>query len=351
MDKGRKRMRIGGMFPLEREGKAQESPWDEAVGCMSGRCALYYCLLDMHLTPDSIAYVPAYTCETVLGSYLKAGCRLRYYDIDPKGLKPIWQEEDLDGVKVLALCGYYGVLTYDHSFVKTCKSRGIRILQDTTHSPYSLDPDADYWAGSLRKWMGIASGGVALKKAGPFTTNLFPPDPVHLEGRYEAMKDRQKAIDEQNPAYDEHAKDVFWKTEMRLRKTFDANASDGVSISIAQHFDWQGMKEKRREHFFQLIRDFHPTDELYPVLTRLRVDEVPSHFTLYAKDREKAQAYLASKSVASTVYWPVPPMIDDINRYPGAKWIGEHILSIQLDQRYSRDDMAYLADVLNGYVG
>ena len=50
---------------------------------MSGRCGIYYALLDHKLTTDKlVAYVPLYTCETVLAPFHKAGYELVFYDFD-----------------------------------------------------------------------------------------------------------------------------------------------------------------------------------------------------------------------------------------------------------------------------
>lgn len=47
---------------------------------MSGRCAIYYALEDIMLTDHKrIAYVPIYTCETVLAPFKKAGYKLLFF--------------------------------------------------------------------------------------------------------------------------------------------------------------------------------------------------------------------------------------------------------------------------------
>ena len=34
----------------------------------------------------------------------------------------------IDEISVLSLCGYYGFCTYDHSFIKACKEKGVVIF-------------------------------------------------------------------------------------------------------------------------------------------------------------------------------------------------------------------------------
>ena len=118
---------IGGMFPLEKPGTGDNgylaSLGGDAELFMSGRCALYACLEDIGGgSAGKTAYVPSYTCETVLAPYEKAGYRLRFYDIDPENMRPVFREGDLEGVSVMGLCGYYGFIRYDGSFPGVCRS-------------------------------------------------------------------------------------------------------------------------------------------------------------------------------------------------------------------------------------
>lgn len=342
-------MIIGGMFELETPSSCTIKEMPNTIYAMSGRCALYTCLIDLPKSVKRIAYVPAYTCETVLGSYIKAGFSLRFYDVDPNELKPLFKQEDLDGVGVMDLCGYYGFIRYDESFLKLCHDRNIYIVHDTTHSPTYPDPNADYAAGSLRKWMGIASGGVAIKKAGPFDVKMLETEEEHIRGRYKAMEERSVALSTGDASFDDKAHETFWNTELRLRKIFDAYSSDEKSIEIIRHFDFKSMIDKRRRNFKTIIDNLDASKGWRPVFTELHLHDVPSHFSLYADDRNNLQSFLKDKEIASTVYWPLPPMLDDIEKYQGAKYIYSHICSIQLDQRYTDDKMRYLASVLNEY--
>ncbi len=340
---------IGGMFEKEKIGSVTNAEKANMIYAMSGRCALYACLIDMDIKGRKIAYVPAYTCETVLSAYLKAGFNLRFYDTDPEGLVPQFRKEDLEGASVFGICGYYGFIRYDGNFVKYAREKGIEVLLDITHSPFYFEKYASYEAGSLRKWMGIASGGIAFKSGGPFNVTLLPPDGEHIKGRYKAMEERSIALADKDKSYDEKASETFWNTELRLRKMFDAYDSDEYSKDVIRHYDFDSMIRARRDNFNTVISSLEECRGWRPVFKELRDNDVPSHFTLYADDRENMQEFLRKRGVSSTVYWPEPPMLDDISRYPGAKYILQHIMSIQLDQRYKKEDMQFLASVLNSY--
>lgn len=347
-------MRIGSMFPLQEVGEKPSSYFsnrgEDVQYFLSGRCALYACLLDCtkNNTPN-IAYVPAYTCETVLASYVKAGYTLRFYDVDIEDLRPCFKTEDLQGVSALNLCGYFGFSRYDSAFLRECKRRNITIIQDTTHSMFSKDghyEGADYYAGSVRKWLGIASGGVAVKRNGTFSIQPIPADEEHLKGRYKAMEFRKFAIKTDSDSYNEMASSVFWETEMRLRRMFDAFAGDQKSKTILDHLDPTFLIEKRRTNYQTLLDAITPSSQCRPIFSNLDEHTCPSHFSFYAQDREQAQQQLEKKGIRSTVYWPLPPMLADRERYGQASYIYDHVMSVQMDQRYSKEDMAYLGKEL-----
>ncbi len=347
--------RIGGMFTLEPQ-TIGETHFLQGIGTdtrhyMSGRCALYACLKEIRATNTGHkAYVPAYTCETVLSSYEKAGYDICFYDVDRVGLTPLFKENDLQGVSVLGLCGYFGFSSYDKGFVRYAKEQGVTVLQDTTHSIFSLDghsADADYYAGSVRKWMGIASGGIAIRREGSFTFPMLPSEEAHLKGRYIAMQYRQDALDTGDNAYDRQASEVFWKTEMSLRKMFDVFQGDARSEDIITHYNSKSLFERRRSNYQTVLDNLLQSDRCRAVFPSLDDASCPSHFCFYSNDREQVQKQLETMGIRSTVYWPQPPMLRHPEQMPHAAWIYDHIASVQIDQRYGKHDMEYLGKSLS----
>lgn len=336
---------IGGMFPFESTFPAENGYFQRICPSsgdisfmMSGRCGIYRCLQDIcQYDQKKVAYVPIYTCETVLAPYEKAGYRLKFYELD-ENLHSVFDEAALDEISVLSLCGYYGFCSYDHAFIRACKDRGIVILEDVTHSLLSsdgIDPLCDYAAGSFRKWMGVSCGGFAMKRAGKFSVPTLPVNPRHLELR-------DKAIGQGSG-------DIFWEGELLLREMFDSYAGDQRSEFILRHADLAGISAKRRENYGTILRELpaHPSG-FRPVFPTLTPEAVPSHFTVYADQRDKFRRFLDERGIHSTVYWPVGPLVD-LTGHDTARYIYDHIVSLPCDQRYSVDDMVRVAQVLREY--
>lgn len=310
---------------------------------MSGRCAIYYALEDIKLTDHKrVAYVPIYTCETVLAPFEKAGYQLLFYDVN-RSMTPVFDPSILDQISVLSLCGYYGFCSYDREFVRLCKERGIYIVEDTTHSVFSsdgIDPHCDYIVGSLRKWIGVLSGGFAIKAHGNFTNKLLEPASSHLAMRTVSM------IQKENSSKAAEAATVFWEAEMMLRRIFDSYISDPDSIHIMEHIDIGSLCQKRRENYQYLLENLKPRPDLNVVFPDLTKETVPSHFTFYAENRKQFQDYLAAHGVCSTSYWPVASAVS-LDGHPDAAYIYDHVLSVPCDQRYGEEEMQYICDRIN----
>jgi len=350
-------MKIGGMFPLEKtEGLKKNNYIEQNYSgdvkyLMSGRCALYYCLKDIPQNIKRTALLPSYTCETVIGSYIKDGWQLRFYDIDPQNLNPVLKQEDLEGISLISIAGNFGFYFRNAEFLEFCHQHGILSVQDSTFTPFAIEKRADYVGRSLRKWMGIASGGIACKKEGAFNQDVRKPDEIHLAGRRRAMEYRRLAIESEDKTFNERASVVFWDTEISFRNTFAEFGSDDYSVHTIAYFDFDGMKAKRKANYRTITDNLKKSVSFKPVFDlEMEEQDCPSHFCLYAENRDKLKPYLLKNGIASTTYWPIPPDVKpQLKDFPGSSYIFEHILSIQLDQRYGQKDMKYLTDVLNAF--
>ncbi len=340
---------IGGVFAPEPQ-MIDKNTWfthklglQEPVYMMSGRCALGYCLRDyLHTNTCKRCYVPSYTCETVLAPYRQVGMELIFYDFD-RNMVPQFDPSLLGHFDILHIAGYYGFSCYDESFVREAKAAGATIIQDLTHSLFSADglsPLADYAAGSARKWIGVAAGGVAYKRQGTF---LLPPeaaDEEHLRRRVHLL---EGAADQTTA---EEMNERFWAAEGMLRQMLSYQTSDAASVHLMEHLDVEGLQTKRRRNYQVLLDLLLPTDFApYIVFPVLDEPTVPSHFTILYPERDRLQQKLLEKGVKTTAYWPdVPEGTEDF----ASTSIYREVLSLPMDQRYDEKDMAQVASLLLG---
>ena len=353
-------MEIGGFFPYKAVPDAPTHYVEhtcpgagDVAHLMSGRCAIYYCLQDLMLTDQKrVAYLPSYDCETVLGCFVKANYKVHYYDVD-EHLTPLFDEAMIPQISFLLICGYYGYPTWDPAFVKKCKEHGVTVLIDTTHtafSPVPACPDADYIAVSLRKWMGVASGGLAIKRRGAFGVKPLPIDQEQLQIRDEALRTRQAYEETGDEALNQQSADAFWKAEFMLRKIFDMQAGDAASWETISHYPMQASIEKRRENYRYLLEHLPENPKVRPVFPYLPADVCPMFFAFLVEDREALMKHLADRQIPPKVYWPVPPFVN-VEDYPGAKYVYSHIMSVSCDERFSDRDMPKIVEAFAEFRG
>jgi hypothetical protein len=302
--------------------------------------------LDLKRRDDKrVASLPAYTCETVIAPYKKAGYSLLFYDVSPEGLCPQFNRDMMPRISVLGLCGYYGFSSYDRSFVEDCVAAGIAVIHDATHSVFSedgIEPGADYTAGSLRKWIGIPAGGFAVKRRGTFALPLLPPEEEHIRGRLACFEEQTRVL--RREGSEDRVDAIFWDTELRLRQIFDAYDSDGLSADIITRCSFRELCARRRKNYAFVLSKNPFGSRAVPVFPRLDQGVCPSHLALYSTDREAVRKILKDRGITSTVYWPFHGELD-LADFPGARHIYSHIHSVPVDQRYTEEDMELLCRV------
>lgn len=323
---------------------------------MSGRCGIL-CALEDWKPQDRkrVAYVPAYTCGTVLAPYVKAGYRLKFYEIN-RAMQPVFDPAVLDEISVINLCGYYGFNRYDRSLIQECKARGICIIQDATHSVLSLDgmdSNADYIAGSLRKWIGVPSGGFLIKRQGEISPRLLPYHADHLAMRKRAMDLKRKSLEAPGSVSQlemDEAAFTFRQAELLLRQIFDCYESDPESVQIMKHFPVSQHRIRRRKNYQRLLETFPQSEACTVVFPELDGMTVPSHFTVLAEDRDALKAYLETQGIHTTAYWAKSPLADT-SACPQAEYIYQHVLSLPCDQRYTETDMERISRSARSFYG
>ena len=210
-------------------------------------------------------------------------------------------------ISVLLVCGYYGYPTYDENFVKKCKASGVSVIVDTTHtafSPLPACPDADYIAVSLRKWMGVASGGLAIKRKGTFGVKPIPINKEQFSLRDQALQSRETYEHTGNEDYNKEGNDVFWKAEFMLREIFDIQEGDEASLKTILHYPFRDAIRKRQENYRYLLEHLPERSDIRPVFPYLSDDICPMFFPFFVENRDALIKHLADRHIPPKVYWP-----------------------------------------------
>lgn len=322
-----------------------------------------------------VALLPALCCDSMYMPFEVHGIPVRFYSdnkdlsIDTDSIKAIYneiKENDAD-TKIIALTAvYYGItdICALDSFIKSI-DKEIIVIEDVTQgvmAPSYFDREnADYIIGSIRKWMGVPDGAVAIKNlAGSGFKATF------VEGENSFAKLRSKAL---------RMKTLYLQNgDQELKKGFRSLLGEAED-SLTDGLDIYGISKESREYLKSIpVKNIVSTrnnnyDTLYELLEKSVHNNV--YFTLFPKkipqmpafmlpvlmdtdrlskdlkvgsgiDRDEFERLLAAKGIYAPVLWPVSDEAAKAN--PVSKDIADHILCFWIDQRYDRFDMVQTAE-------
>lgn len=325
--------------------------YKQMVFTTSGRGAL--ALLLEKINPKiKIVLLPNYLCDSIIQVFVTYGYICKFYFINTD-LTPDINSINTDNVGVFFHMGYFGGKTNGslYSLLEDIKGKSITIVEDITHtlfSTYSRCRYNDYYFGSIRKWMGIPSGGIlasndydvyaTLKKNENYSS--MRKEALSLKSLYLSKKEEEIKI---------KFRELLAISERMLEVYPYTYEIDKESLTQIQRMDAVSIIYKRRHNFLTLHGLLEEVKTIVPVYPHIGMDECPLFYPIYVKNRDLLQTLLAKKNIFCPIHWPVPPEVKD-NMPMRTKEIYNTILSIPCDQRYNNNDMNRVADSLKQFI-
>ena len=318
------------------------------------RSAIGLCL-DTLCDERKVALLPAFTCESVLGPFLKRGYKIFPYSIG-RDLIIRWEQfkTEVEKVKpsVILTHPYFGFNTTEELRPRIEDLRttnGIIFIEDMTQSMFSkFRPlSSNFHVGSIRKWMPVPDGA--------FTTVPFHGNEEDIElvaAKMRALTGKGDYLLNGRGDKESFRRD-FAKAEVILDSRERAFSMSSVSRDIFDSIDLKELKDCRWNNYYYLLKCFcdNPVllDKMEVVLSNLTNEVCPFHFSVLVKEgRKELQQYLANNDIYATVIWKCPEEFEDaINK--DAQYVYDHILCFHVDQRYDLDDMKRIVTTLNEY--
>jgi dTDP-4-amino-4,6-dideoxygalactose transaminase len=344
-------MEIGSEFHLEKyvnEKKSGNIIWNfnQMIFTSSGRGAL--ALLLEKLNPKmKTVLLPNYLCDSIIQVFVKYGYQCKFYYINTD-LTPEIGSIHTENVGVFFHMGYFGGKTNGslYNLLKDMKSKSIIIVEDITHtlfSTYSRCWYNDYYFGSIRKWIGVPSGGILASNDYEVNATL-PKDELFSTIRKEALSLKSLYLSNKEETTKIKFRELLATSEKMLEEFPYPYEIDEESLIRIQQLDAVSIIEKRR-HNFLTLHGLLQGISIIPVYPHLDMDECPLFYPIYIKDRDLIRTLLVKENIYCPVHWPVPLEVKD-HMPMGTKKIYDTILSIPCDQRYNTNDMNRVADSL-----
>lgn len=317
------------------------------------RSAIGICLDTLSLE-RKVALLPAFTCESVLGPFLKRGYEVHPYPIG-RDLNIHWDSFSAKvkeiNPAVILVHSYFGFNSMDElrDAVDDLRKDGTIIIEDMTQSMFSkcFPLLSDFHVGSIRKWMPIPDGA--------FVTVPYSCSEADTEleiAKLKALTEKGNWIINGVGDKAEFRKN-FSKAEHILDSRERPYSMSSASREIYAATDIELMRKTRWANYKYLeneITRFTKLKENLKVIFTIKNEDVcPFHFPIYVEsNRKELQQYLAQNDIYATIIWGCPDeFVEKINE--DARYIYDHILCFHVDQRYGIDDMKRIVDTLKTY--
>lgn len=330
--------------------------WPNIILTSSGRGAINLAIESvMGKIQNKTALLPAYCCHTMIDPFIENGFEVFFYDIHKENLTPdlnnleLFVEKD---ISILLHIGYFGFDTSSNinPLLTKFKIKGTYIIEDATHTLFSnikRNINNDFFVASIRKWMGIPSGGFCSSKV-RINTEINKDDEFSRI-RKEALLKKAEYIEIGKENLKPQFLELFKSAETVLDKKPKPYQIDDISLSILNQTDVKNLIAKRKENYSYLSHFVSKNKCLQLVFKELPQNVCPLFLPVFVRGRrDEFQRILIENKIYSPVHWPRTNQVD----YPlftGSNKILENIISIPIDQRYSLAEMDRIAYIIRDF--
>ena len=309
------------------------------------------------LIPDSKLLVPAFSCYSVIYGFVNGVEPVFYavnddFSIDFDDLISKITPE----VKGIYITNYFGHFMSDEDAEKinSLKEKyGLIVFEDNTQSVFSGAPKVgDYCLASIRKWFAVPDGGVIYSKN--------PLDAIDVSKLSKNSKQNDKLYPQiiksmilkgfiDCPV--DFVVDLFAKVENELNEYADNNEiflmSDFTEfIFKCNDLPWNIGKRKENEKY---LRTLIHSPYLRVAIPELNDSDCPFNLPMYCTHRDEMWDYLVNNyNIYPSVLWRTY-QYDPVKDIGLTSKMGHEIISFPIDQRYSKENMEYLADAINSF--
>lgn len=356
---------IGGNFWIEPSQIEENNcnKWDfkfvneaEKVAYLSSGRSSILLILEQLKIKNKVALLPIYTCESVIQPFLLNKYEVKFYEIN-KDL--VTNEKNLikcvEAYKpsVVFIQDYFGFNTSRNvkTNYKWLKSKGIIIIEDLTHSSFSKfkKGDADYYIASIRKWLGIPDGAVAITTNKEIKLKKYNINEKRINLFVKAAFLKNEYIKNFDSKLKPEFRKLYYASEDLFDSDYSVYSMSEISTKILCNYNFKNLFKYRRKNFNYLQKELKGNKWITAVFDNLPVDVVPLYFPVYVKcDRKKLQDFLAKNEIYAPIHWPIPEAcLKQLNSRTIKTY--NNILSLPCDQRYNIKEMERIIDCLNKY--
>ncbi|MCD8035981.1 MAG: aminotransferase class I/II-fold pyridoxal phosphate-dependent enzyme [Clostridiales bacterium] len=301
--------------------------------------------------------VPSYSCISVISGFTN-GVKPVFYAVHDDFTIDL---EDLESkitsnTGAIYITNYFGHLLTDEAAAEILRLKekyGLLVIEDNTQSLFSGDLKVgDYALCSIRKWFPVPDGGVIYSKNSldVFDVKGFVKDSKQCDKLYpQTLKSMVIKGLVDYPV--SKIADLFAVVEQEL----DEYANNGEIFLMSDFtrfvYTCNSVPDmiKTRQENERYLRSLIKSPYLRNALPHLEDNECPFNMPMYCTCRDEMWQYLVDNfEIYPSVLWRTH-LYDEVNTIGCTAKMGREILSLPIDQRYTKEDMENMAEAVNSF--
>ena len=290
--------------------------------------------LEFYIKKNNLAkfYLPGYICASVLRLIIRTGVEVQFYEVDQQ-LNPILDESVFvkePSIQVL-IVNYFGIK--DELVFKYDKFAN-RIIWDFCHALFCSPPQNSCTFYSPRKFVGIPDGGILIE------SSKFDFDLKQRLKRSESYKGFLHLIKRLEKGAKFGYED-YKNNEKRLEKEKLKRISK-FSENILESLNYEIIKNSRKENFNELHKNLSKINNLN-IFENIVKGPMVYPLKLHENEAKELRKKLIEYKIYNAKYWPIQ---DLANKTESNIKLSESILALPIDQRYGRDEMIHISELI-----
>lgn len=306
----------------------------------SGRAALYSILEEgIKQLGWKRIYVPSYNCKDVYDFIEDLYIEIKFYNCNPLICEGVDTVEDKEGYVFLTL-DYFGIKRWNipnfkHTFVIEDLSLNLEAVADSK---------ADVVFGSLRKLLPLPVGGFAKSNNSKLSISA---NSLTLEAEELAMQKmagmflKEKYLKGEFPEK-ELFRNLLIKAENKLALKYTNCILPDFVKALLDSLNIDEILERKRQNSHLIKSLLKPRKEFKLLTSDIDNEHACIMFFDNTSDRDKLRGYLIKNNIYPMVLWPNQFKNEDID-------IQNKLLFVHVDYRHNKEDIRYIANIINGF--
>ena len=306
---------IGGYFQLDKY--RLNMLHENAIAFNSARNCLAYIIRKRNIKK---LYIPKFLCSCISQICNREGVEIIYYTIGMDFLPKNIAIENQDWIYIV---NYYGQLNNDDIF--KLKKFYNNIIVDNVQAYFQKNIEGIDTIYTCRKFFGVTDGAFLYTDIEDDTN--IPKDQSYdrmsfVLGRYE------------RPASDFYGDYAKWENELGLE---DIKHMSDLTYNLLHGIDYNFVKNVRNNNYNYLSNYFKEINKI-----NLKNVDGAFMYPLYLENGSLVRKKLQERKIYISTLWPD---VFEICSKQGLEYdMAQNILPLPIDQRYSVDEMKYMAD-------